>query len=314
MFEAIYKKIQEYETIVIARHIGVDPDALASQLALRETINLTFPDKKVYAVGTGSQKFNYFGKLDKLGEVNKALLIVCDTPDKKRIDGVSLDMFSYIIKIDHHPFIEKYADLEYIEDGACSTCQILMDMLLNTKLECNKEIAETLYMGLVADSNRFLFDNATPKTFALVSTYLDKYHFCLSELYNKMYARDLNEVRLEGYIASNMKVTKNGLGYIKITDEIINKFKVDSAAAGNMVNNFNFIKEVKVWATITEDVKNKQIRVSIRSRGPVINKIAENYNGGGHKLAAGAKTKTFTEAMKLMKEIDNSLKEENKEE
>jgi hypothetical protein len=85
----------------------------------------------------------------------------------------------------------------------------------------------------------------------------------------------MNEVRLEGYIALNMNVTENGLGYIQITNEVLNQLEVDSASAGNMINNFNFIKEVLVWATITEDIKNDQIRVSIRSRGPEINEVAE---------------------------------------
>ena len=47
----VYKKIKEYDEIVIARHVGPDPDAMASQMALKESILLTFPDKKVYAVG-----------------------------------------------------------------------------------------------------------------------------------------------------------------------------------------------------------------------------------------------------------------------
>lgn len=47
MYKRIYKEIKKYDTIVIARHIGVDPDALASQLALRDSIRLTFPNKKV---------------------------------------------------------------------------------------------------------------------------------------------------------------------------------------------------------------------------------------------------------------------------
>ena len=122
------------------------------------------------------------------------------------------------------------------------------------------------------------------------------------------------EVRLEGYIALNMTVTDNKLGYIKVTNDIINQFEVDSAAAGNMVNNFNFIDKVLVWATITEDIKNDQVRVSIRSRGPSINQIAEKYNGGGHKQAAGAKVKTFDEAIKLMNDLDKFLEEYNKSE
>lgn len=308
MYKRIYKEIKKYDTIVIARHIGVDPDAMASQIALRDSIKLTFPEKKVYAVGTGSMKFTFLGKLDKIEKFNNALLIITDTPDRKRVDSVNVDDFLYSIKIDHHPFIEEFCDLEFIEDTACSACEIIMKLILETKLQCNKDIAQTLFMGLVSDSNRFLFNSCTSETFALVSHFLREYDFDISPLYQKLYARPLNEVRLEGYISLNMVVTENSLGYIKITDDIINQFEVDSAAAGNMVNNFNFIKEVLVWATITEDVKNDQIRVSIRSRGPEINQIAEKYNGGGHKQAAGVKLKSFTEAMELMNDLDMFLK------
>lgn len=308
MYKKIYKEIKKYDTIVIARHIGVDPDAMASQIALRDSIRLSFPEKKVYAIGTGSIKFTFLGKLDKLEKFNNALLIVTDTPDRKRVDSANIDDYSYSIKIDHHPFIEEFCDLELIEDTACSACEIIMRLILETKLMCNEEIAKTLFMGLVSDSNRFLFNSCTSETFALVSYFLDKYNFDIAPLYQQLYARPLNEVRLEGYIALNMTVTDNSLGYIKITDEVINQFEVDSAAAGNMVNNFNFIKEVLVWATITEDVKNDQIRVSIRSRGPEINQIAEKYNGGGHKQAAGAKLKSFDEAMQLMNDLDMFLK------
>lgn len=312
MFKKIYKKIEEFDTIVIARHIGVDPDALASQLALRDSIKLTFPNKKVMAIGTGSAKFFHIGRLDRLEKVNNALLIVVDTPDKRRVDSVDFSQFAYTIKIDHHPFVEEFCDIEYIEDTASSACEIIMNLILNTDLQCDSAIASTLYLGLTSDSNRFLFDSCTSKTFGLVSIFLDRYNFELSEVYRKLYMRPMNEVRLEGYIALNMNVTKNGLGYIQITDEVIKQFEVDSASAGNMVNNFNFINEMLVWATLTEDIKNDQIRVSIRSRGPEINQLAEKFNGGGHKFASGVKLKNFDEAMLLMKELDKLLEEYNK--
>ena len=241
MYNEIFRKIEQFNTIVIARHVGVDPDALCSQLALRDSIKLTFPEKKVIAIGTGSTKFAKLGKLDKIENVSNALLIVTDTPDKKRVDSVDFSQFSYIIKIDHHPFVEKFGDLELIEDTASSACEIIMKLILNTELKCNSYIASTLYTGLVSDSNRFLFNSCTGETFNLVSTFMNDYPFELSSLYQKLYLRPLNEVRLEGYISLNMNVTENGLGYIKITDEIINQFEVDSAAAGNMVNNFNHI-------------------------------------------------------------------------
>ena len=313
MYNELINKIKEYDTIVIARHIGVDPDALCSELALRDSILLTYPDKKVFSIGTGSQKFLSFGKLDKVEKYQNALLIVCDTPDKRRVDSVNFEEFSYSIKIDHHPFVEKFCDLEIIEEDKTSVSEIIMNIIEETELKCNSSIAELLYMGLVSDSNRFLFNSCTPETFNIVSKYLEKYPFDISNAYQKLYLRPLNEVRLEGYISLNMKVTENNLGYILISDEVINSLGVDSASAGNMVNNFNFIKEVLVWATITEDVKNNQYRVSIRSRGPEIQKIAELHNGGGHKYAAGVKAKTKEEAIEVMKDLDLLLKKYKEE-
>ena len=307
MYNEIIDKIKQYDTIVIARHIGVDPDALCSQLALRDSIRLTYPNKKVSAIGTGSAKFAHIGKLDKLERFSNALLIVCDTPDRKRIDSVDFSQYGCVIKIDHHPFVEKIGDIELIDDTKTSASEIIMELILNTELLCNKEIAELLYMGLESDSNRFLFNNCASSTFKNVSEILKDYDLDLSSIYNKLYLRPMSEVRLQGYISLNMKVTENKLGYIVVPNDVITEFEVDSASAGNMVNEFNFIKEVLVWATITEDIKNDQYRISIRSRGPEINKVAENFNGGGHKFASGVRCKTLEEALEVMNALDQEL-------
>ena len=312
MYSEIIKRIKEYDTIVIVRHIGVDPDALCSQLALRDSILLTYPEKKVLAVGTGSVKLINIGRLNKLDNVDNALLIVCDTPDKKRIDSAVVENYDYSIKIDHHPFMEKFCDLEFIDDSKTSNCEIIMDMIKSTELKCNNEISELLYLGLVSDSNRFLFNSCTHNTFSLVSYYLENYPFDLATAYNKLYIRPLKEVRLEGYISSNMVVTENKLGYIVIGDDKIQELGVDSASAGNMINDFNYIKEILVWATITEDVKNSQYRISIRSRGPEINKVAEEFNGGGHKYACGIRVKSLETALEIMDKFDKELEKYNR--
>lgn len=305
MYKKIYKAIKKFDTIVIARHIGVDPDAMASQVGLRDAILLTFPKKRVLAVGNGSNKFNYLGKLDKLEDVDYAnsLLIVLDTPDKRRVDSPEVDAFGYKIKIDHHLFVEKFCDIELINDKTSSTCQLIIELLYKTKLKKDASIMEKLFLGLVSDTNRFLF-NADQSTFGLISKVLKDYPLDLPSLYANLYRRPLSEVRLEGYISQNMTITDNGVGYIKLTSDIINKFEADSASAGNMVNNFNYIEEVLVWLMISEDKKSDLIKINIRSRGPVINTIAEKYNGGGHKFACGVKLSTFEEADLLINDLD----------
>ncbi len=311
MFEEIYNKIKEYNNIVIARHIGVDPDALCSSLALRDSIKLTFPNKNVIAIGSGSSKFSSIGNIDKNVHLEDALLIVTDTPDKRRVDTAIVDNFKYKIKIDHHPFIEKFCDIEYIDDKKSSVCEIIMEMLKVIDLKCDNNIASLLFMGLASDSNRFLFNSCTSNTFKLVSEYMDKYDLDLESLYPKIYNRPMSEVRLQGYISLNMKVTDNGVGYVVVDNDTQTEFKVDSAAAGNMINNFNFISGVPIWASITEDVKNKLFRVSVRSRGITVNKLCEKYNGGGHEHAAGARVKTLDEALELIKDLDKLLGEMN---
>lgn len=59
IYKQIYRQIKKYNTIVIARHIGADPDALGSQFALKEIILNLFPEKKVYCVGNPASRFKF---------------------------------------------------------------------------------------------------------------------------------------------------------------------------------------------------------------------------------------------------------------
>lgn len=305
MFDKIYEKIEKYENIIIVRHIGADPDALCSQLSLRDSIRLSFPRKKVYAWGSSSAKFDYLPRLDRFEDVGDALLIVVDTPDKKRIDFSWNVQVSDSIKIDHHPYIETFCELEYIDDEASSASEIVLELINETPLKMNDEIAKTLYTGIISDTNRFMF-NANSKIMSLTSGLLENYNFDVVDVYQNLYSRPLNEVRLQGYISLNMQVTENGLGFIKLSDSTLNELGVDVGAAGNMINNFNYIEGVYVWAVVTEDVKNKLYKVNIRSRGPVINTVAENYNGGGHKLASGARISNEEDVDMLLKDLDHA--------
>lgn len=306
MFKDVYNLIKEFDKIVIARHIGVDPDALAASCALKNSILLTFPNKSVKVVGASSSRFNYFGKMDKYDTVEEgSLLIVVDTPDTRRIDG-ALDLTKYkkVIKLDHHPLIEKYADLEYVDPTASSAAQIVLELINESDLLMDKDIAEKLFWGIISDTNRFMFNNSTCKTFFLVGELLKRYDLDINKLYEPLYLRPLSEIRLEGYVASNLTITENKVAYIKITDDLLQRFKTDAASPGNMISNFNYIDEILVWIFITEDVKNENVRISIRSRGPIINSVAEKYNGGGHKYASGARLKNMDDADPLILELD----------
>ena len=311
MYSNIYKKIKKYDTIVIARHVGADPDALASSLGLKEIILHTFPNKKVYVIGHPASKFKYLGVLDKISEelYQNSLLIVTDTPDKRRVDGVDASKFEYSIKIDHHPFIEKYCDIEWIDDTKTSASEMILEFVQNTRLKINKEAAEKLYIGLISDSNRFLFYYTTPKTFELVSWLIKKTKIDITKLYTLLYLRPLKELKFQGYVESHLEVTEHGVAYIHITDDILHQYSVDPAAAGNMINNFNYIEEALVWVVFSEDRNNNTIRGSIRSRGPIVNAVATTFGGGGHIHASGVRLKTFEDADALVLALDKACED-----
>ena len=292
----IVKKIKKYNSIVIARHVGPDPDAVASQIALRDAIKKTYPNKKVLAVGAYVARFKYFGALDKeeYDDLGDTLLIILDVPTLDRVDGLTNLNYKEIVKIDHHPSETNVGSIDFVDDTASSTCQM---------------IASNLFLGIVSDSDRFLLSYTTPKTFKIVSKLIEDYQLEFTSLYPKLYERPLNEIRFHGYLAEHLQLTDNGLAYIKITPEILKEFDVDHATPSNMINDFNYIKEVLVWIFVTFDDKNEIYKVNIRSRGPVINETAEKYNGGGHKFASGARCKTMEEIDALIADLDHLCEE-----
>ena len=307
IFNEIYEKIKEYDKIVIARHIGADIDALGSTLGLKEVITNTFPKKKVSVIGAYSSIFKYMGKMDKLDEkeIKNSLLIVLDTPNAIRIDGVNNPRdFKYVIKIDHHPEVDNFEDLKWVEEESSSVCQMLIELVKATDLEMNKEAAEKLFMGVVTDTNRFMYDYTSPKTFRLIGDLVEEQNLVLRPLYDTLYKRNLVDVRFFGYVAEHLNVTEHGLGYIIIDDETIQKFGGDTALTGNIIGNFNNINEVIVWVFFTEDKKNNLIKVNARSRGPIINSSLEKFGGGGHIYASGARLTDKDDIDKIIKELD----------
>ena len=307
----IIKKINEFDTIAIARHIGPDPDAIASQIALRDIIKLNFENKKVYALGIGVAKFKFIGTMDKMPDEEKkdALLIILDVPEFCRVDGATKDEFAYTIKIDHHPCAHQECDIDLVDENACSTCQILSEIVFNNNIILDRVSAENLFTGIVSDSDRFLLGYTTPTTFDIASKLLDDYNIDLTKIYNNLYSRPLNERKFESWIINNLTITENGFGYIKITNDDYKKFDVDANTASNMVNNLNNINELRCWAFSSWDEKSKQFRINIRSKDIVINDVAMNFNGGGHKFASGARLETEAEVDKLFEALDKRCEE-----
>ncbi len=311
MYKKIFKLIKKYDEIVLARHISPDPDAIASQIALRDAISSTFPHKKVYAIGAGVHKFKYFGALDKidLKELNNALLIVLDVPNFHRVDGIDNLEYQAILKIDHHPSEDIIGDVDWTDDSMSSTCEMIANLLLNSPLKIDKSIAEKLYIGMVFDSDRFLLPNTSARTLKTAYELVSKTGINFTNLYDNLYERSLEEEKFHAFLINNIEVSDNKFGFICVGAEDLKKYGAQPTSVSNQVNNFYYIKEIICWMFVVFDERNNIYKVNIRSRGPVINEIAAKYNGGGHKFASGCRTEDYKVIEALAKDLDLTCKE-----
>lgn len=310
LYKKILKIIKDYDEIVLVRHISPDPDAIASQIALRDSIKLTFPEKKVYAVGAGVHKFKYLGNLDKvnLSELSNALLIVLDVPNFARLDGVEDLEYQAILKIDHHPSEDIIGDVDWTDDTKSSTCEMIANLIMDTKLVMDQKIAENLYIGMVFDSDRFLLQNTSTETFRTVYNLLNTSKINFIPLYDNLYERSIVEEKFRAYLIDNIKISENKFGYIFVDADTLKKYGVEPTIVSNQVNDFYFIKELICWMFVVYDERNDIYKANIRSRGPVINEVASKYNGGGHKFASGCRSKDYNDMEKLAKDLDEACK------
>ena len=318
LYKKIFHIIKKYNEIVLARHISPDPDAIASQLALRDSIKLTFPNKKVYAVGAGVNKFKYIGNLDKpkYEELNNALLIVLDVPNFNRVDGIDGLQYKEILKIDHHPKEDIKGNVDWTDIDKSSTCEMITNLIMNTNLKIDNKIAKNLYIGIISDSERFLLRNTSVDTFKTVYDLLRKTKIDFVGIHDSFYSRSIVEEKFRAYLATNVDISENNFGYLYVTNEILKEYGVEGTNVSNQVNDFYHIKELLCWMFVVYDEKLGIYKANIRSRGPVINEVCAQFGGGGHKYASGCRSKDYQVIEDLAKALDEKCKEyknENKE-
>lgn len=311
MKEKILETIKEYETIIIHRHVRPDPDAYGSQGGLAEILKTSFPDKKIYTVGKEEETLHYLRRLDQIPDstFEEALIIVTDTANEERICDDRYKLGQRLIKIDHHPNEDPYGDLVWVETSASSCSEMIYEFYLYGKelgLKMSNEAARLLYAGIVGDTGRFLYPSTTNKTFAYASELIN-YQFDRTELFDRMYELPLNMIKLNGYVLQNFKMNEHGVASMVIDKKLLNEFEAKPSDASLLVSTLGNVKGISAWAFFIEE--EDQIRVRLRSKGPVINGIARKYHGGGHPLAAGASIYSWDEVGEVMKDLDEACRD-----
>jgi len=302
----ILETIKQFETIIIHRHVRPDPDAYGSQGGLAEILKASFPEKTIYTVGKEEESLNFLRRMDTIPDetYKDALVIVCDTANQERVCDQRYKLGKKLIKIDHHPNEDSYGDIVWVDTTASSVSEMIYEFYLigkNEGLVLTKEAARLIYAGIVGDTGRFLFPSTNPKTFKYASELIE-YGFSFTELYDGMYRTKINVAHLNGYILQNFKLSDSGVASVIISKEMLNQYKVTASEASQLVGTLGNIDGIVAWVFFIEE--DDQIRVRLRSKGPVINEVAKKYKGGGHPLAAGASIYSWDDVEKVLTELE----------
>jgi phosphoesterase RecJ-like protein len=300
----IYRKIKEYNTIIIHRHIKPDGDALGSQIGLKESLIATFPNKCIKVVGDMSERYSFIGEMDEIEDslYENALVIVLDTGAERLISDERYKLGKYLIKIDHHLPQGEYGDLAYVDTSRESCAGVVASFLMEKRFKINDKVATALFTGMVTDSGRFRYQSTSSTTYKIASE-LMKYNIDTESIYNKIYVDKLANVKLKAKLIDKFIVLDSGVAYLINTKEEIKEYNVPIYdVSRGMVNIMAGIEEIKIWANFSED-ENGDIYCEIRSNGPNINVVATKYGGGGHLQASGTTIYSFD----TVKEIINDL-------
>jgi bifunctional oligoribonuclease and PAP phosphatase NrnA len=305
MQQQILDAIKAYEKIIIHRHVRPDPDALGSQGGLAEIIKESFPNKQVKVVGDVDPSLQFLNEMDKVEDefYKGALVIVCDTANQERISDERYNLGDQLVKIDHHPNDDVYGDILWVDTSASSVSEMIYEFYLFGKdkgLKLNTKAAKLVFAGIVGDTGRFLFPSTKPKTLQYASELIQN-DFSFSGLYNELYKTNRRVARLQGYVLNNFELTDEGVGSVSLTKELLEKYDVTPSEASQLVGSLGNIEGVIAWAFFIEEPD--QIRVRLRSKGPIVNSIANRYRGGGHPMAAGATIHNWEDRIQVLEDL-----------
>ena len=306
MYREILQEILQYDKIIIHRHTNPDGDALGSQIGLRLILEANFPEKKIYTVGDHAKRYSFMAR-SKMDEIEDsvyegALAIILDTSAKSLISDERYTLAARTVRMDHHIFCEKIADVELTDTSFESCAGLVAAFAKECGLRLTPLAAKSLYTGMITDSGRFRYDSTSSQTF-LIAAYLFEQEFDTNDIYRNLYADDFAHIRLKAEFVLKIKFTEHKVAYIYTTLEEAKATGADTfAISRGMVGTMAEIRGIDIWVNFTETEDG--VLCEIRSSKYNINPIAVKYGGGGHKKASGATVADREEAMRMLADLD----------
>jgi len=298
-FEQIRHTLDAATRILVASHVRPDADAYGSAIAMALHLKAQGKDVTLWNEEGMTEKFRYLPESDLVqfppehGRHDFDVFVALDTSTKERLGRVlkATGAVGTFINMDHHVSNHRYGDLNYIDDTAPATGQILYDYLTETGGVITPAIADNLYAAISTDTGSFQYDKTSPHTFRLAADLVEK-GVNVPELSRKMY---------DSYPRRRLELLKALLNSARFDcDDRVASFSLSLETARNLavlpedneglIDHLRAVEGVQV-AVFIEELPDNKVRVSMRSKGARFDvcKICGLFGGGGHPQAAGAR-------------------------
>lgn len=325
---SLKKKLSsESKKIAITTHFKPDGDAMGSSLALYHYLKLK-GHKPIVVTPSNYPKFLHFlpGNDEVISfeksprkakkAINDAeIIFALDFNDLKRIQDLAEIVEkskATKVMIDHHLHPADFANFELSVPEASSTAELIVDFmeLMGDKKLLNKEIAACIYTGIMTDTGSFRFPSTSAKVHRIVADLIEtglekhKIHEAVYDSYSE------NRLKFLGYCLSEKLriLRKQKIAYFAVTEEELIKYNSQPGDTEGLVNYALAIEGIQMACLMID--RNNLRKLSFRSKGDVfVNEFAsKNFNGGGHKYAAGGTSELSLEAteekfLKLVKQF-----------
>ena len=289
-YEDSLQLIKESHYVLILTHLNPDADTISCALALS---NFMYENKIKHKVFNNSKDIpralNFLPKFDKITDQLPKfydLVIYVDCADEKRV-GVDLIDDIKIINIDHHQSNSNFGLINIVDDNKASTAEVLYGFFEQNSLPISKNIAQCLYVGIYDDSIAFTTPRTSKDTFRVINN-LVQTGISPSKIADNLLKRDtLARYRILPKILNTLELHSEGrVATVYLDENWIDETGASTHECDDVVNMVLNIAIVEVIAYLR--IINGKVRISLRSKNNFdVSNLAKNFNGGGHKNAAG---------------------------
>jgi bifunctional oligoribonuclease and PAP phosphatase NrnA len=301
--DQVAAELRSRERFLLTAHEGPDGDALGSLLGMHHLLGQLGKDSVMFmAAKEFPLPIEYrFLPLEEVFHEPPAdmadrtvVFLDCGNIDRMPVEFLA-EGDNFRINIDHHHDNTLFGDLNLVDTAASSTAEIVYELALLLGAEITPEIASALYVGLITDTGKFMYENTNAHTHRIAAELIDA-GVEVDETYRRLYEHvPVEKLRLLSRALDGVtRYCGNELVVAYITE-------ADYAASGageemteGIIDHLRSIEGTKVAALVRDlgDRGRAARKVSLRSSGGEIDvsAIARKHGGGGHKRAAGFST------------------------